>query len=456
MKLISLLLIGVFSFIHTFSQSKKEPDYPQIGKLMPDFVLRNIANFGKKEMRRDEFKGKWLILDFWNRSCGACVASFPKMNKLQQTLGDQVQVMLVGIQDRENQIQKIYSRYKIHEDLILPCAFDSLVARRYDILIAPHIILLDDKGIVRCITSSVRIEDMRDFLAGHNPEMPRPPTGMGVEEKETRIPYDPEKPFLIAGNGGQDSDFLFRSAFSVFNVKEQHSTLEGDIDNHKDKGLFQVLGVDIATLFNYAYFGSCCGWDSKDTSHYGKVYQQLILQINDTSRFKPTFKNGQYTNLYSYSLIMPSTGCTKEKLQQAMQRDLATYLGYETILENRLCPYLKLVAVPGASEKLRTKGGVQSWEAIPHAGFVARNLSFKDFLRWIDSYISDKWYWEDETGLKENIDMDLDCIPTNLGSLRKALQRNGLDLVEGKKQMQALVIREEKKSPPQKGIVETH
>ncbi|MDO6433058.1 redoxin domain-containing protein [Flavitalea sp. BT771] len=454
MKLISLLLIGVLPFIHTFSQDKEDSEYPQIGKLMPDFELTNIVNFEKKEMRRDDFKGKWLILDFWNRTCGACVASFPRMNKLQQVLGDHVQVMLVGIQDRENQIQKIYSKFKVHEDLILPCAFDSLVPRRFDILIAPHIILLDDKGIVRCVTSSVRIEDMKDFLAGNSPEMPKPPANMGEEEKETRIPYDSEKPFLIAGNGGRDSDFLFRSVFSVFNVKEQHFTLEGDIDNHKDKGCFQVLGVDIPTLFNYAYFGACCGWDSKDTSHYGKVYQHLILQIKDTSRFKPIFKNGQYTDLYSYSLIMPSASCTKEKLQQAMQRDLATYFGYETILENRPCPYLKLVAAPGTLEKLRTKGGARSWESIRHAGFIARNISFKDFLSWLDSNISDKWYWEDETGLKGNIDIDLDCIPSNLGDLRKALQRNGLDLVGAKKDMQALVIRDGGKSPTQKDLVE--
>jgi thiol-disulfide isomerase/thioredoxin len=452
-----MLIIVVFLFGHSYSQTKQESDYPEVGKLMPNFVLKNIGYFSKKTMQRDDFKGKWLILDFWNKTCGACVASFPKMNRLQQTLGDQVQVMLVGIQDKQNQIQKIYSKYKVHEDLVLPCAFDSSISARFGILIAPHIILLDDRGIVRCITSSVGIEDMRDFLAGHSPEMPKPftITETETEEKDTRIPYDSEKPFLVAGNGGRDSEFLFRSVFSTFNEKEQFSFLEGEIGSHADKGWFQVLGVEIETLFNFAYFGGCCGWDCRDTSHYGKVYPHFILQINDSSRFKSVFRNGMYANLFSYSLIMPSAGCTKEKLQGAMQRDLATYLGYEASLEVRPCPYLKLVATPGAAEKLKTKGGARSWESIPHAGFMARNISVKDFLGWLNFHISGKWYWVDETGLTGNIDMDLDCIPTNLEDLRKALKRNGLDLMEAKKDMKVLVIRDGKKSPTQKDLVET-
>ena len=456
MKFFGLIFFGTFLFGYTYGQNKEKSDYPEVGKLMPDFVLRNIAYFSKKEMLRDDFKGKWLILDFWNKTCGACVASFPKMNKLQQTLEDQVQVMLVGIQDKENQIQKIYSKFKIHEDLVLPCAFDSSISARFGILIAPHIILLDDRGVVRSITSSVGIEDMRNFLAGQSPEMPKPFTSMEVEEKDTRIPYDSRKPFLIAGNGGRDSDFLFRSVFSAFNGKEQPSFLEGEIGNHVDEGRFQVLGVMIETLFNFAYFGGCCGWDSRDTLRYGKVYPHLILEITDSSKFKSVFRNGTYTNLFSYSIIMPSSGCTKEKLQGAMQRDLATYLGYETTLETKPCPCLKLVAVPGTSEKLRTKGGARSWESIPHAGFVAKNISFKDFLGWLNFHISSKWYWEDETGLTGNIDIDLDCIPNNLEDLRKALKRNGLDLVDAKKDMQVLVIRDGKKSPIQKDLVETY
>src|SRR5690606_37218937 len=36
------------------------------------------------------------ILDFWSHNCSACIASFPKLNQLQETLGDSVQIVLVN------------------------------------------------------------------------------------------------------------------------------------------------------------------------------------------------------------------------------------------------------------------------------------------------------------------------------------------------------------------------
>lgn len=54
--------------------------HPEIGKPIPEFQLENIGNFKKSKMATADFKGRFVILDFWNKNCVSCVQSFPKLN----------------------------------------------------------------------------------------------------------------------------------------------------------------------------------------------------------------------------------------------------------------------------------------------------------------------------------------------------------------------------------------
>jgi hypothetical protein len=48
----------------------------------------------------------------------------------------------------------------------------------------------------------------------------------------------------------------------------------------------------------------------------------------------------------------------------------------------------------------------------------------------------------DETGIQGNIDLEMDCIWTDLNDVKKELRKNGLDLVKGEKKLKVLVIRD--------------
>ncbi len=48
----------------------------------------------------------------------------------------------------------------------------------------------------------------------------------------------------------------------------------------------------------------------------------------------------------------------------------------------------------------------------------------------------------DDTGIKGNIDIKLDCNLTDYVDIVRALRENGLDLVKGEKEMKVLVIRD--------------
>src|SRR5258707_15062744 len=69
---------------------------PEAGKPCPDFSLNNLVNSKKSRITLNDFKGKWLMIDFWEVSCTSCVASFPKINHLQTLFRDNMTIVLIG------------------------------------------------------------------------------------------------------------------------------------------------------------------------------------------------------------------------------------------------------------------------------------------------------------------------------------------------------------------------
>jgi hypothetical protein len=125
-------------------------------------------------------------------------------------------------------------------------------------------------------------------------------------------------------------------------------------------------------------------------------------------------------------------------MEEAMQRDLQTFFGYEAKVETRMCPYWKLIATDQAKIKLKTKGGPPFFKGIVKASFTARNWDFGNLIRSIRDFNDGIFF--DETGITGNVDISMDCIMTDLNDIRKSLQTNGLDLVPAEKPMKVLVI----------------
>lgn len=69
------------------------------GKIVaPVFTLPDTS--GKKVSLAD-FRGKWVVLDFWGSWCGWCVKGFPALKKAYQEYGDQI--VIIGIDCNESE-----------------------------------------------------------------------------------------------------------------------------------------------------------------------------------------------------------------------------------------------------------------------------------------------------------------------------------------------------------------
>jgi len=405
---------------------KCEDIYPEAGKICPDFVLKNIKYFEKRQAGLHDFKGKWLVLDFWNKTCSSCISSFPKISELQKEMGDKVQFMLVGIQDQENQIELMYDKFKEKEKLVMPCAFDSSLANRWDIFTAPYIIVIDPNGKVQAITYSVNAENLLNLMKGAPHHLPKA-YRVHEEMKDTMIAYDEKRPLLINGNGGVDSEFLFRSLLSAFNSAKQHVYVISSIYNEERPGTFQVLGATIANLYMYAYVGTV----TPDSD----FYPNPIVEIKDTLLFR-AYKE------FCYSLHIPPYISTKQRMMDVMQRDLTNYFPYTAKIEERKFPCFKLVVLTSdAKRTLASKGGRASFKVVvPKVEFIATNYDFGSFLALLGRFNGNDII--NATDITGNIDIHFNGFLASIVEVKAELNKHGLDLIPAERPLKVLVIRE--------------
>jgi len=66
------------------------------GDWMSDGVLFDL-NDNKQEL--SDYKGKYLLLDFWSNGCGACISSFPKLKEIHEKQKDRLTIIGINMDD---------------------------------------------------------------------------------------------------------------------------------------------------------------------------------------------------------------------------------------------------------------------------------------------------------------------------------------------------------------------
>jgi uncharacterized protein (TIGR03435 family) len=438
-QIISVLLAFLFISYHGTAQDSND-GYPEIGKPCPYFLLKNVENFNSDQVSLNDLKGKHTIIDFWNKYCTACVESFPKTNELYERFKQTVNIIVVGTE--EAGIKLRFEKYKTSLKLNFPNAFDYPLYNRFVPGGAPHLIWIDDRGIVVAITSSKELtsENIEAFTAGKKFIFFDRSYKTTVKNE---VPLDLTQPLFINGNGGENVDFLYRSLLTKWDHSIQQGIYE-KIDLYADKGMYQGTGLPLVWLYTMAYAG-VINWQFGD-SLYQVMSQSLVLEIKDTALFQFDFQLA--SGIYNYSLLVPPQKASREYLMKMMQKDLKGYFGYDVFIETRKMPYWKLIASEKAKRTLLTKGKkqVSIWS---DNAYVIQNSPVENLLGLVAAHeVYSKLPFMDETGIKGNIDIALSVdllankVLVSFEDIRKALKEKGLDLVKGERTMKVLVIKD--------------
>ena len=126
---------------------KKEPDswVPlPIPRSAPEFKLKTLSD---KEVSKDSFKGKILLLDFWAPWCKPCVAAMPDLQKLyEKHAGEGLEILGVSIDDKT---AKAVKPFIAKRKFAYPIAIDggeSPAWQAYRVKGIPALFLIDQKG----------------------------------------------------------------------------------------------------------------------------------------------------------------------------------------------------------------------------------------------------------------------------------------------------------------------
>jgi thiol-disulfide isomerase/thioredoxin len=439
-----ILLMFIFADSDKSLFAQTTPNKPEVGKPCPDFVLEEVTHYSKSKVTLKDFKGQWLILDFWFTGCTSCISSFPKINQLQREFKDQIKFVLVGKNDKKfnGDIEQLFEKLRLKQQLNLISAYDSLLHGNWEITKMPHMIVIDPEGIVRHITGGrdMTNEKLKDMIAG------KPVTF--YPKNRISIDFNPWE----NSTGGQ---ILYRSVLTRWNGEKQESgyPLNDFVNfnlNRLKKG-WTVSMVPLYALYNYAYFGRWT-WTWRDPEYYGKYYHRPLLQMKDTTKFAFDYRtmSSAEANLFNYSLFLPYPEITEEILMEEIRKNLASVFGYKVEVKSMPMPVYYLMAQPSAKSKLVTKGGEpdngvgddQKGYRSFATGFTLKNQPMDRLLRLITWYLADKTIdpFIDKTGITGNIDITIDADLTDWENINNALKRNGLELVRDKLEMNVILI----------------
>jgi thiol-disulfide isomerase/thioredoxin len=119
-----------------------------VGTALPEF---NFTDFDGAARKLSDFKGKYLLLDFWGTWCGPCVAELPELRAARDRFRARGFEVL-GMDREHSATSEAVRRFLGEKGVTWPNATSEsvkdLIDNRYRMTIFPTLILLDPDGII--------------------------------------------------------------------------------------------------------------------------------------------------------------------------------------------------------------------------------------------------------------------------------------------------------------------
>jgi thiol-disulfide isomerase/thioredoxin len=143
------------------------------GDPLPEMTFSDLSDSTVKSISTGDFKNKWLVINFWNSHCMACLTEMPLLDSLQKEMSDQFTILQVGYTGSQytkksdnERVRNIYTRTIQNARLSLISAYDSTIFHHLDIEECPYILIIDPQGLIKAITYTMTRQQLKDTFAG--------------------------------------------------------------------------------------------------------------------------------------------------------------------------------------------------------------------------------------------------------------------------------------------------
>lgn len=393
MKNILTLLLMTFA---TFTSSGQT--FVKTGDITPKYYFPNIINAPYTSFNLTEIHEKPLVVAFWGTWCAPCIPEMIQLAALKKQFGDKIQVLAVS-NDSEQKIKTFLQ--KRPSKIWFASDPSNNLWNLFNIEVAGHAVLIDKNNKIAAITETHTIDSsiIRRLIDGQTLQMEEQ-----RGDKQLPLNQDPIQP---------DSATLY--SFVLQPAKE------GVVPMMK-KPRVGAFGGRRITIINRP--ANIILREAFDVATDKKV---AYASVNDSIRsFKDTF---------CVDLIVPE----KTILSSSFRKELNAHLPIKCIMEKRVIDCYVLQPINGktvAVEKNQKQENVFSYNGL---GFDGEGVQMKIFVTYLENVLNVPIY--DATGLTEqyNISFTKNNVD-RFKSTAESLSKLGLELVNGRREMDVLVI----------------
>ena len=134
------------TYAQEFKPAKKQERLKPLspGTLAPDWKLKKFTD--NQTLSLSDLKGKVILVDFWEKNCGACIASVPYLKKLKKKFKNQAfELLAINLQDSKEKVERYVKKRQINYPVLLN---GKNMAKRYGVDAFPTFFIIDKSGKV--------------------------------------------------------------------------------------------------------------------------------------------------------------------------------------------------------------------------------------------------------------------------------------------------------------------
>lgn len=143
---ILLAVLGGLVIASSFVNAQEDSQVGlEVGKTAPDFELSNLQ---EKQISLSDFRGQYVVLNFWATWCPPCRQEMPNLDKFHQE-NKEFTVVAVNIRDNKQRVEEFMK----YNDYQFPVLLDQAaeVGSRYQVGVIPTTYFLDPQGRIEKI-----------------------------------------------------------------------------------------------------------------------------------------------------------------------------------------------------------------------------------------------------------------------------------------------------------------
>ncbi|RYG54656.1 MAG: TlpA family protein disulfide reductase [Chitinophagaceae bacterium] len=150
---------------YSLKQEAKRNPMIAVGSNLKDWVLPVYAGVGNDSLGQNNFKGKKILMEFWIKNCGYCMAAFPHMKDLQQKYGNGVEIVSLNAYETPEEIDFFYKREKPAYKMLYNA---EKLANQLGIYSYPSVLIVNEAGKVIYSKSGFNKEEIEAVLENKN------------------------------------------------------------------------------------------------------------------------------------------------------------------------------------------------------------------------------------------------------------------------------------------------